>query len=40
MWAAAAWGLAERPTISKWGLAAARFAPKLVERLVDATRLD
>jgi flavin-dependent dehydrogenase len=39
-WAGAAWGLAERPAISRWGLAAARFAPKLVERLVDATRLD
>lgn len=40
MWAGAAWGLAERRVISKWGLAAARLAPKLVERLVDATRLD
>jgi flavin-dependent dehydrogenase len=40
MWAGAAWGLAERPAITKWGLAAARFAPKLVERLADATRLD
>jgi flavin-dependent dehydrogenase len=40
LWAAVAWGLAERPAISKWGLAAARFAPKLVERWVDATRLD
>jgi flavin-dependent dehydrogenase len=40
LWAGAAWGLAERPAISRWGLAAARFAPKLVERLVDATRLD
>jgi flavin-dependent dehydrogenase len=40
MWAGAAWGLAERPAITRWGLAAARFAPKLIERLVDATRLD
>ena len=40
LWAGAAWGLAERPAITKWGLAAARLAPKLVERLVDATRLD
>ena len=40
LWAGAAWGLAERPAITKWGLAAARFAPTLVERLVDATRLD
>jgi len=40
LWAGAAWGLAERPAISKWGLAAARRAPKLVERLVEATRLD
>jgi flavin-dependent dehydrogenase len=40
LWAGAAWGLAERPTITRWGLAAARLAPKLVERLVDATRLD
>jgi flavin-dependent dehydrogenase len=40
MWAGAAWGLAERPTIARLGLAAARFAPKLIERLADATRLD
>jgi flavin-dependent dehydrogenase len=40
LWAGAAWGLAERPPITRWGLAAARLAPKLVERLVDATRLD
>ena len=40
MWAGAAWGLAERPTITRLGLAAARYAPKLIERLVDATRLD
>jgi len=40
LWAGAAWGLAERPSVTKWGLAAARLAPKLVERLVDATRLD
>jgi flavin-dependent dehydrogenase len=40
MWAGAAWGLAERPTITRLGLAAARFAPRLVARLVDATRLD
>ncbi len=39
-WAGAAWNLAERPAITRWGLAAARFAPKLVERLIDATRLD
>lgn len=40
MWAGAAWGLAERPTITRLGLAAARFAPSLVARLVDATRLN
>jgi len=40
MWAGAAWGLAERPAIAKWGLAAARLAPGFVERLVEATRLD
>jgi flavin-dependent dehydrogenase len=40
LWAGAAWGLAERPGIAKWGLAAARLAPRLVERLVDVTRLD
>ncbi len=40
LWAGAAWGLAERPAIAKWGLAAARFAPSLVVRLVEATRLD
>jgi flavin-dependent dehydrogenase len=40
MWAGAAWGLAERPALAKWGLAAARLAPGFVERLVDATRLD
>jgi flavin-dependent dehydrogenase len=40
LWAGAVWGLAERPAITRWGLAAARFAPRLVERLVDATRLD
>lgn len=40
MWAGAAWGLAERPAVTRWGLAAARLAPSLVERLVDATRLE
>jgi flavin-dependent dehydrogenase len=40
MWAGAAWSLAERPAISRLGLAAARLAPALVERVVDATRLD
>ena len=40
MWAGAAWGLAERPAISRLGVAAARLAPGLVARLVDATRLD
>jgi flavin-dependent dehydrogenase len=40
LWAGAAWSLAERPAITRFGIAAARFAPKLVERLVDATRLD
>ena len=40
MWAGAAWGVAERPAIAKWGIAAARLAPGFVERLVDATRLD
>jgi flavin-dependent dehydrogenase len=40
MWAGAAWGLAERPAITRLGLAAARLAPGLVARLVDATRLD
>lgn len=39
-WAGAAWRLAERPAIARWGLAAARLIPKLAERLVDATRLD
>ncbi|HSQ95787.1 MAG TPA: FAD-dependent monooxygenase [Croceibacterium sp.] len=39
-WAGAAWGLAERPTVTRLGLAAARFAPSLVGRLVEATRLD
>jgi flavin-dependent dehydrogenase len=39
-WAGAAWGMAERPAIARLGLAAARFAPSLIERLVDATRLD
>jgi flavin-dependent dehydrogenase len=39
MWAGAAWGLAERPIAARLGLAAARLAPKLIERLVDATRL-
>jgi flavin-dependent dehydrogenase len=40
LWAGAAWGLAERPTMTRWGLAAARIAPTLVEHLMDATRLD
>jgi flavin-dependent dehydrogenase len=40
LWAGATWSLAERPPIARWGLAAARFAPGLVERLMDATRLD
>jgi flavin-dependent dehydrogenase len=40
MWAGAAWGLAERPAIARWALGAARFAPALVERLAEATRLD
>jgi flavin-dependent dehydrogenase len=40
MWAGAAWGLAERPAIARLGLAAARLAPHLLARLVDATRLD
>lgn len=39
-WAGAAWGLAERPMVTRLGLAAARFAPSLVGRLVEATRLD
>ena len=39
MWAGAAWGLAERPGMTRLGLAAARLAPGLVARLVDATRL-
>lgn len=39
MWAGAAWGLAERPAVARLGLAAARFAPRLVERLAHATRL-
>jgi flavin-dependent dehydrogenase len=40
LWAGAAWALAERPAITRLGLAAARWAPQLVERLVEATRLD
>jgi flavin-dependent dehydrogenase len=40
LWAGAAWGLAERPAFARWGLRAARFAPGLVGRLVEATRLD
>jgi flavin-dependent dehydrogenase len=40
LWAGAAWGVAERPALTRLGLAAARFAPGLVERMVDATRLD
>jgi flavin-dependent dehydrogenase len=40
IWAGAAWGLAERPALSSLGLAAARLAPTIVARLVDATRLD
>jgi flavin-dependent dehydrogenase len=40
MWAGAAWGLAERPLITRLGLTAARLAPGLVARLADATRLD
>ena len=40
LWAGAAWGLAERPAVARWGLAAARFAPRLVEQLLEATRLD
>jgi flavin-dependent dehydrogenase len=40
MWAGAAWGLAERPAVSRLGLAAARLAPAFAARLVDATRLD
>jgi flavin-dependent dehydrogenase len=39
MWAGAAWSLAERPAITRLGLAAARVAPSLIERLVEATRL-
>jgi flavin-dependent dehydrogenase len=39
LWAGAAWGLAERPAMTRLGLAAARLAPALVERLADATRL-
>jgi len=39
-WAGAAWGLAERPMVTRLALAAARFAPSLVGRLVEATRLD
>jgi flavin-dependent dehydrogenase len=39
MWAGAAWGLAERPAITRLGLAAARLAPSLIARLADATRL-
>jgi len=39
MWAGAAWGLAERPAITRVGLTVARLAPSLVARLVDATRL-
>jgi flavin-dependent dehydrogenase len=38
-WAGAAWGLAERPSVARLGLAAARLAPNLVARLMDATRL-
>jgi flavin-dependent dehydrogenase len=38
-WAGAAWGIAEHPLLSKCGLAAARIAPRLVERLAEATRL-
>jgi flavin-dependent dehydrogenase len=40
LWAGAAWSLAERPALAKWALGAARFAPGLVGRLADATRLD
>ena len=40
MWAGAAWGLAERPLITRLGLTAVRLAPGLVARLADATRLD
>jgi flavin-dependent dehydrogenase len=39
LWAGAAWGLAERPAITRLGLAVARLAPGLVARLVEATRL-
>ncbi|MGZ3172362.1 MAG: NAD(P)/FAD-dependent oxidoreductase [Croceibacterium sp.] len=39
-WAGAAWGLAERPMVTRLGLAAARLAPSFVSRLVEATRLD
>jgi flavin-dependent dehydrogenase len=40
LWAGAAWSMAERPGPAKWGLGAARFAPRLVTRLAEATRLD
>jgi flavin-dependent dehydrogenase len=40
MWAGAAWGVAERPAMARLGLAAARLAPGLIARLVNATRLD
>lgn len=40
MWAGAAWGLAEKPAVTRLGLAAARLAPGLVVRLAEATRLS
>lgn len=38
-WAGAAWGLAERPAAATLALAAARRAPGMVSRLIEATRI-
>ena len=38
-WAGAAWSLAESPVAASLGLSAARIAPGLVQRLIEATRL-
>jgi flavin-dependent dehydrogenase len=38
-WAGAAWGMAENPAFTGLGLAAARLAPNLVTRLIEASRI-
>lgn len=39
-WAGAAWGLVERPYLAGPAMAAARFAPSMLSRLISATRVE